>query len=421
MASSVLKKCLCPEKLAEVKKNTIAFSQGALLKWMKKREPSQLKALRAELGKPLDLESSIHYFKLMVKRDAKVKLDSTCLSKHSAAQNIMFHAKAVNALYSPCFDELKNRLMSCLHKHIVFFTEMDNRTFASVAEGLLGLDAQLLNVGEVDFSKFDKSQDLFIKEYERCVYTQLGFDPELLDLWMQGEYSAKATTLDGQLSFNVENQRRSGASNTWIGNSIVTLGILSMYYRVEDLVALFISGDDSLMFSHEKIANHAEEICVETGFETKFLTPSVPYFCSKFFVFCKHKIYFVPDPYKLMVKFGAPRKELEDEDLFENFTSFKDLTKDFHDERVLEMLAHLVELKYNFESPFTLPSLHAIHCLSANFSSFRKLYPKQRGWFISFKLTRGLLNMLKRGKINCQKFFKNSEDNYFFYKDDDHE
>nr|AHA85450.1 ORF2 [Carrot yellow leaf virus] len=420
MATSVLRKCLDAQKLAEVKKETIAFSQSALLKWMSKRDTSQLKSLQAEFGKPLQLDTAIHYFKLMVKRDAKVKLDSTCLTKHPAAQNIMFHAKAVNALFSPCFDEFKNRFMSCLLPHIVFFTEMDNRAFASVARGVLGRCAQELFVGEVDFSKFDKSQDIFIKEFERCVYSQLGFDHELLDLWMQGEYQGKATTLDHQLSFNVECQRRSGAANTWIGNSVVTLGILSMYYDLAKMQGVFISGDDSLIFSSQKLSNHSEAICLETGFEAKFMSPSVPYFCSKFLVFCEHKFFFVPDPYKLIVKLGQVRSEVEDTDLFEIFTSFKDLTKDMHDERVLEYLARLVEEKYNVKSRCVLSALHAVHCLGSNFSSFKKLFPKQKGWLTFSRISKSLLQKISLGVLEQEKYSTAFGENYFLsYMSDD--
>ncbi|AAW32893.1 polymerase, partial [Mint virus 1] len=412
MARNLVERCFGDCDFLSFKNSPICLSSGALLKWLAKRDSSQIKSLQSELNRPLDLETSIHYFKLMVKRDAKVKLDSSCLTKHSAAQNIMFHAKAVNALFSPCFDEFKNRFMSCLKKHIVFFTEMDNRLFARVVNGLVGSDDSDLHVGEVDFSKFDKSQDVFIKEFEREIYSLLGFDSELLQLWMEGEYAAKATSLDGKLSFDVKNQRRSGASNTWIGNSVVTLGVLSMYYRVDELSALFVSGDDSLMYSRSPIRNHAEAICIETGFETKFLSPSVPYFCSKFVVHCGHKTYFVPDPFKLMVKLGAVRNELTDKDLFEVFTSFRDLTKDFDDERVLVKLNYLLESKYGKVSAFALPALRSIHCLASNFSSFVKLFDKSCGWVVVPKINSYFKKLISLGAYH-EKFVTPFGEQYF--------
>ncbi|UQR78688.1 ORF1ab fusion polyprotein [Thesium chinense closterovirus 1] len=405
MCENLITRCFDQDKYSTILgEGTIAFSRAALLKWLLKREPAQIKSLTTELGKPLDLETSIHYFKLMVKRDAKVKLDSSCLSKHSPAQNIMFHAKSVNALFSPMFDEFKNRFLFCLKEKIKFFTELDNRSFARVVSSLVGDDDSCYHFGEVDFSKFDKSQDIFIKEFERSIYAKLGFDSDLLDLWMQGEYNAKATSLDGKLSFSVFNQRRSGASNTWIGNSVVTLGLLSIYYRVDDLAALFVSGDDSLMYSTVPIENHADEICRETGFETKFMCPSVPYFCSKFVVHCGHKTYFVPDPYKLMVKLGCVRTEVSDEKLFEFFTSFKDLTIDFHDERVLEKLSHLISAKYNVESPYCLSALHAIHCLSSNFKNFSGLFPNYSGWEIVDRITKRIADVVKNSDVRVQPF-----------------
>lgn len=382
MAKHVIETCFDKEELAECRRSIISLSQRSLAKFLNKRSAAQVKQIFADTSKPFLLEESINYYSLMVKRDAKVKLDATCLSKHPAAQNIMFHRKAINAMYSPCFDELKNRVLGSLNANIKFFTEMDNSTFADVVSAQLGND-DIYHVGEVDFSKFDKSQDIFVKEYERSLYEFFGFDPELLDIWMQGEYVGKAATLDHKLRFEVDCQRRSGASNTWIGNSLVTLGILAMYYKVGDLAALYVSGDDSLMYSTEPIPNHAEEICFEMGFDTKFMSPSVPYFCSKFVVQAGFKTFFVPDPYKLLVKLGASRSEISAVELFEIFTSFRDLTKDLGDERVIERLVGLVERKYSFSSAYTYPALCSIHCVRANFSSFCKLFRGYKGyWYV---------------------------------------
>lgn len=382
MAKHVLQTCFKEEALHDCRQSIIRLSERSLAKFLNKRSAAQVKQIFSDTSSPFYLEEWVNQFSLMVKRDAKVKLDASCLSKHPAAQNIMFHRKAINAMYSPCFDELKNRILGSLNDNINFFTEMDNSKFADIVSAQLGND-DVYHVGEVDFSKFDKSQDIFVKEYERSLYASFGFDPELLDIWMQGEYIGNATSLDHKLKFSVDCQRRSGASNTWIGNSLVTLGILAMYYRVSDLSALYISGDDSLMYSTEPIPNHAEEICFEMGFDTKFLSPSVPYFCSKFVVQAGFKTFFVPDPYKLLVKLGASRAEVDPKELFEVFTSFRDLTKDFGDERVVERLVDLVERKYSFSSSYTYSALCSIHCVRANFSSFCKLYRGYKGyWYL---------------------------------------
>nr|AAF14300.1 p348 [Beet yellows virus] len=415
MAMVMLERSFDLEKVAKVRSDVIAITEKGVRTWMSKREPSQLRALSSDLQKPLNLEEEITTFKLMVKRDAKVKLDSSCLVKHPPAQNIMFHRKAVNAIFSPCFDEFKNRVITCTNSNIVFFTEMTNSTLASIAKEMLGSE-HVYNVGEIDFSKFDKSQDAFIKSFERTLYSAFGFDEDLLDVWMQGEYTSNATTLDGQLSFSVDNQRKSGASNTWIGNSIVTLGILSMFYYTNRFKALFVSGDDSLIFSESPIRNSADAMCTELGFETKFLTPSVPYFCSKFFVMTGHDVFFVPDPYKLLVKLGASKDEVDDEFLFEVFTSFRDLTKDLVDERVIELLTHLVHSKYGYESGDTYAALCAIHCIRSNFSSFKKLYPKVKGWVVHY----GKLKFVLRKFANCfrEKFDTAFGEAYFLTYDE---
>ncbi|AYA22224.1 polyprotein 1a/1b [Blackcurrant-associated closterovirus 1] len=381
MAENFFNRCCQFERIVELKNDVIALSDKGFQTWFEKRDASQLKGLYKDMETPYDIESEIRRFKLMVKADAKVKLDASSLVKHPPAQNIMFHRKVVNAVYSQCFDEFKNRLIYVLKDNIKLYTEMPLETFGDLVGSMLGFSCDY-EVGEVDFSKFDKSQDKFIKAFERRIYESFGFDAELLDVWMEGEYEGRARTLDGQLSFTVENQRRSGASNTWVGNSLVTLGILSLYYDIEKFDALFVSGDDSLIFSKKPIKNFSETICLETGFETKFMNPSVPYFCSKFLVFTGNRVVFLPDPYKLLVKLGAPLQEVSIDYLMALFESFKDLTSGFDDQIVIDILTELVHFKHNFSSEYTNMAICSIHCLRANFKTFRRLYPEVRGWIV---------------------------------------
>lgn len=393
MAENFINRCCQSDRLQEVSDQNIAVTEVGLLKWLSKRTPDQIKALESDLKRPLDLEAEIRQFKLMVKSDAKVKLDSSSLVKHPPAQNIMFHRKAINAIFSPMFDEFKNRLIYVLNDNIKLYTEMDLETFGKLAGSILGFDNPY-HVGEVDFSKFDKSQDKFIKSFERRVYSYFGFDPEMLDIWMQGEYESYAKTLDGQLAFTIRDQRKSGVANTWCGNSLTTLGILSLYYDIRKFKALFVSGDDSLIFSTKPISDRAETICLETGFETKFMTPSVPYFCSKFLCFTSNKTVFVPDPYKLVVKLGAPLETISVEYLMCLFESFKDLTKCYDDEVVVERLVDLVHSKYNYEDGSTKLGIGVIHCLRANFKSFRRLYPQVRGFMVVAHVSKYLRRVL---------------------------
>ncbi|AXN56975.1 1a/1b [Blackcurrant leafroll-associated virus 1] len=393
MAENFFKRCCHFDRIAELKNDIIALSDTGFRTWFEKREAPQLKALYRDMESPYDIESEITRFKLMVKADAKVKLDASSLVKHPPAQNIMFHRKVINAVYSQCFDEFKNRLIYVLKDNIKLYTEMSLETFGNLVGSMLGYSCDY-EVGEVDFSKFDKSQDKFIKAFERRIYESFGFEAELLDIWMEGEYLGRARTLDGQLGFTVENQRRSGASNTWVGNSLVTLGILSLYYDVERFEALFVSGDDSLIFSRKPLKNHSEMICLETGFETKFMNPSIPYFCSKFLVFTGNRVVFVPDPYKLLVKLGAPLQDVSVSYLMALFESFKDLTGDYDDQVVIDILTELVHFKHNFSSDYTNMAICSIHCLRANFKTFRKLYPEVKGWMIVPTITKYLQNTL---------------------------
>ncbi|QNS29659.1 RNA-dependent RNA polymerase, partial [Fig virus A] len=379
LAACVVERAFDPEACAKAQREVLTLSVNAMAKWLQKRSGEKKMGLIKEFSTPHEMELDINRFKLMVKADAKVKLDASCLSKHPPAQNIMFHDKYINALFSPIFDEFKNRLMSSLADNIVFFTEMSNSDLAEIVRRKIG-DEDVYHVAELDISKFDKSQDGYVKAFEEEMYRMFGFDPELLEMWMRGEKFGHAKTLDGSLRFNVINQRRSGASNTWIGNTLVTLSILCMYYDIRKFPLILVSGDDSLIYSYKPIKNYATNVCNEIGFEMKFMQNAVPYFCSKFLVQTGFRTVYVPDPYKLLVKLGGFQKHLTPKELFEVFVSFRDLTVEFDDQIVLERLALLVQKKYEFESGTTLPALCSIHCVRSNFLSFCKLFPHYFGF-----------------------------------------
>jgi hypothetical protein len=404
MADNLLLTCFDSKKIFEFRNDPISPSYQALDHWLSKRDSKQLSDLARDLEIPFDISDVITSFKYMVKSDAKVKLDSGFLTKIPPAQNIMYHKKLVNAMYSQMFDEMKNRIILSLNKNIVLFTEMTNEALADVVRTNLGCD-DVYHKGEVDFSKFDKSQDAFIKSFERRFYEFWGMDYALLDMFMQGEKTGFASSCNNDLFFTVENQRRSGGSNTWLGNTIVTLGILAMYYDLSKIALVLVSGDDSLMFSRSPLGNCAFEIAEEMGFETKFVESITPYFCSKFFIFTGIWVYFIPDPYKLLVKLGKPVDDCSPQLLFSLFQSFRDLTVHFCDENVCQRAAYLVCAKYDTHCPSAYSAICAIHCIRANLQAFCRLYDREIGWTSLYlkKISDSLFVRLRR---NRQKIVK---------------
>nr|YP_006638806.1 RNA dependent RNA polymerase [Blueberry virus A] len=395
LGSATLTRAFNPDKLADLRGEIATLTTVGVKNFLSKRSETQIKDLLSECDKPLDFLDDITLFKLMVKREAKVKLDSSCMSKHSPAQNIIFHNKVVNLIFSPIFDTIKSRILYCLNPNILFYVDMNEEELAEWVYRRIGGE-DIYYKAELDFSKFDKSQDFYIKAYERFMYQAFGFDPELLDIWMEGEYHCRAMSRDRDLAFTLSAQRRSGGSNTWIGNTLVTLGLLCMYYDLSKANAVLLSGDDSIIFHSREIPDTSEEIITDTGFETKFIRDAPAYFCSKFIVFCGDYVCFSPDPYKLCVRLGKTLNIRSYYELYERYISFRDVTRDYDDGVFIENLAPLVSRRYKCPLSEVYPALCSIHCARANFKKFREIYPRPSG----YTLVRGythLILLLKHG------------------------
>nr|UIW14061.1 MAG: putative 58 kDa protein [Actinidia virus 1]UIW14070.1 MAG: putative 58 kDa protein [Actinidia virus 1] len=398
-------KCVNSEVLQGLNEFPIVTNHLHFQEWLRKRDGSALSKLDKEVGYITTWRDYMCLFKLMVKKEAKVKLDASSLAKHNPAQNIIFHIKFINAVFSSIFAQLSERLRVVLKRNIILYTSMSVDKFADRLYDVLG-GVNVYNTVEMDFSKFDKSQDVYIKACEMEIYRRLGLSEDMLDLWCAAETFCKAKSLDKDISFTLGAQRRSGTANTFLGNSIVTLLLLSQYYDIGDISCLAVAGDDSIMFAaadavfsccdispkfgggtHDiifarakPIPDFSHELMVDLGMETKLFRDLPAYFCSKFIIFCNERVYVIPDPYKLMVKLGKPYNDWDDTALSERFISFKDHTKHLDNEGVVAALTEAVNIRYNLVGYHTYAAISALHCVSANKKRFFELYPFKHGF-----------------------------------------
>nr|WDS60503.1 RNA-dependent RNA polymerase [Grapevine leafroll-associated virus 4] len=360
-------------KAESLLREKVTVNSKDLSDWYSSRTPLGKGGLDRELEVTDILGSDLNHFKLMVKSDVKFKMDSEALDDFSPGQNIVFHSRFICAHFSSIFCELVGRLRSIMAKNVILFNGLSFEEFASMLDACLD-DRPLYHFksDEIDISKYDKSQNTFTKAVELEVYRRLGLDQEILDTWAASEFYGKATTGSRSFSAEVFAQRRTGAANTWIGNTIINMALLAQSTDPRLFNAACFAGDDSLLIYEKKPSINFECYELKFDFDVKYFDSASMYFCGKFLVSDGAKTHVVPDPLKLFVKLGKERPP-SDKELVENWRSFLDVTKSFTNNTVLENLVDQFENKY-CSSNFSYAAFCAINSLRSNPEQFKRLW-----------------------------------------------
>lgn len=365
-------KCIDSRKLAEVVEDEISISKPVISEWLDSRASQGYKSLLKDLEKGGDYQEDLTKFSVMVKSDAKPKLDDSIITKVSTGQNIVYHRRKINALYSNIFIQVLNRLKYVVASNIVLYNGMNTEEFAKEVQSRVGTDIDSYFCGELDISKYDKSQGALFKQVEEKVLRRLGVASDVLDTWYASEYASSVTTAQHDFNVDIGAQRRSGASNTWLGNTIINMCLQSYCTNFDSIPCCCFAGDDSLLLSVEPLEDTYTELSTLFGFDVKFINKTVPYFCSKYVVSDGFNLRFVPDPYKVLVKLARILPAHEDK-CHEIFVSFCDSVKYLNHENIIDKLRYYHSVKYNCRYS-TYSAFASIHCLSANFSQFRRLF-----------------------------------------------
>ncbi|QPZ55127.1 ORF1b, partial [Jasmine virus A-1] len=343
-------------------------------KWLEERDNSKIGRLRRSLSHEL-MASQFERMKLMIKGDMKPKMDLSSYSTYSPPANIIYYKHVVTMFFSPLFLEVFDRLTYCLSEKIVLYSGMDLSTLGEVVSAKLPLPLDCYDTIEIDFSKFDKSQGVVFKLYEEIIYKLFNFPADVYELLKFTEYFCSARSACG-VSLELGAQRRTGSPNTWLSNTLVTLGIILNYYDLDSIDLPLVSGDDSLIFTRKNLGNRVNDINRDFGMEGKFLLNSVPYFCSKFIIEDRGKIRVVPDPIRFFEKLSVPIREedaLNLEFLHDRHVSYKDLLIDFDYDTTCLLVDRLIAYRYNIPEMSSYAALCYIHCFCSNVLAYQRL------------------------------------------------
>lgn len=314
------------------------------------------------------------YYSYIIKSTPKPVLDISGINTYSALQTIAYHDKNINAIFCSIFKTIKERLMMIIHPKFKLFTDMSADDFAErLSEEF---DAEILDSTykmEVDLSKYDKSQGKIFLDAEIEIYRILGVPEHFLILWYNAH---KYTTLNdrvNKLRYFVKYQRKSGDASTYLGNTIVLMIVLACLFDMKDMELGLFSGDDSLLLSKKPFPDRNFECANLFNLESKFFKYKYSYFCSKFLLNINGVFRFIPDPIKILVKFG--RSDLVNYDHVNEYRiSCCDLLKVYNDTNIDEKLNCALQERYKTKFYDNTYLIENILILINNKEFFNKLF-----------------------------------------------
>ncbi|AAR24506.2 RNA-dependent RNA polymerase [Fragaria chiloensis latent virus] len=320
---------------------------------------------------------SMDKYRHMVKSQLKPVEDNSLAFERPLPATITYHDKGKVMSTSPLFLALMNRLLMSLKSKISIPTGKFHQLFS--------LDAQVfdsvLEWKEIDFSKFDKSQQELHHEVQKKIFLRLGLPRDFCDTWFTSHVRSHISDPSG-LRFSVNFQRRTGDAVTYLGNTVVTLAVLSYVYDLSDPNVLMVvaSGDDSLIGSYRPLDRSREHLCSTLfNFEAKF-PHNQPFICSKFLLTMPTKsggrrVVAVPNPLKLLIKLGI--RNLQEDQFDAWYTSWIDLIHYFNDEHLISVVAEMCSYRYlRKPSMFLKPAMCSFNNVFANKTKLMKfLFP----------------------------------------------
>nr|AQX34655.1 2a protein [Tobacco streak virus] len=288
------------------------------------------------------LDKYMHMIKTTLK---PVEEDSLHIERPIPA-TITYHKKGVVMMTSPYFLCAMARLLYVLKSKFVVPTGK----YHQISQMNPELLKHSKEFKEIDFSKFDKSQGRLHHDVQFRLFMALGIPEHFVTTWFNSHERSHIRDRDCGIGFSVDYQRRTGDACTYLGNTLVTLSVLSYVYDLSDPNILFVaaSGDDSLIGSRKPLPREKEDLCVSLfNFETKF-PHNQPFICSKFLLVVEcddgsEEVLAVPNPLKLLQKFGP--KNLQVTVLDDYYQSLCDILWVFNGADVCRRTAELAEYR----------------------------------------------------------------------------
>nr|APG77702.1 hypothetical protein [Hubei virga-like virus 19] len=342
-----------PGVLEALRTEPLTMNANSLMRWIAK----QPETIRNQImNDPEDFwDKDLTMYSFTIKGNAKPDLDSYPGSRYKSSQTIAYQDKLINSFFCPIMADFTDRVTAALHDNIILFSRMSVDDYCTAVDRVCPYARfqSFENFYEIDFSKFDKSQDLIALKFEVMLMRHFGFPDELLNCWIMMHKETTLRDVKHKFRAKVLYQRKSGDAGTWILNTLFQMAVVIHSLGIDRSIlngSVFctFSGDDSLVFveSENYSRDHVSDTCANLfNLEVKLLRFNTPYFCSKFFIPTPEGLLFVPDVLKTVVKLG--RRDLVNVDhASEYFVSFCDNNKVLFNAYNWPLIDHSIKDRY---------------------------------------------------------------------------
>lgn len=360
------------EMLKTFRDNRIVPDRTLIDAWVDRLDESAVARMRDDMSfttGTCDFSS----YSAMIKSDVKPRMEVSAAVEYAPVQTVVYHEKTINAIYSPLFGAVFDRLLQILRPNVLVHTKksaVDIQRFLNTYEDL----HTPLNYIENDFSKYDKSQQDAAFRLVMSVFVQLGLDESLVATWMQGQVHNKVNVSRAGLKFYYMFQQKSGVAPTTLANTTLNMMTVAATYPLKRIQYAMFVGDDSIIAVPDKIetVGSAERMALLYNLGSKVMQKSHGYFCSAFIVKTANGVRFMSDPVKRTEKLGQ-MAQVRGEQLRDQYESLRNLLFNYDDQIYNEALALCVSARYATETNWR-GAIDALHTLTLTFDRFRELY-----------------------------------------------
>ncbi|QOE88790.1 polyprotein [Cucumber endornavirus 1] len=240
-----------------------------------------------------------------LKLESLLKENFTIMTMQQQARIIVWQRKAVCAIYSNLFVEVKRRLKEVLHRKIVYADGLRPDEISARVR----LVKNVAGFFENDLTKQDRQTDKPIIEVELMLYDLLGVHPNVIASWkeMHEVWRFKSNLYWGQ----GEGMRLTGQATTALGNCITNLQVHQKFTKTnfQTLQLGLFLGDDMCMIFSEKpdTSNLRKDIAAEFNMQSKdsWMVNGAT-FCSMVMTRTNFGAELAPDVVRLKFRYEVP-------------------------------------------------------------------------------------------------------------------
>lgn len=319
-----------------------------------------------------------------LKRCAKHEVGPLACEVKNPPQVIVHQEKSNNAIECSIAKAMKSRFMSSLGDNVFVYTDCSPEQYAEILTHKLPYDICSNYVAvELDLAKFDKSQRRLALMLELMVMHLYGYNDDYIRAWNLKHTTSRIKNFHTLVMLLIWFQRRSGDGMTYIGNTIHNMMVLSEAFGPNVLKQSYVlvSGDDSVVYvpKHlycDTMRNTVSRVagCI-FGLEAKVIVnKSFTYFCSRFILFLKDIIWFVPDVFKTAIRLGR-NDIVSEEHMKEVYISLGDNLKVFQCYALVELVAEAIKERYELTEDPLMMCLYTLS-ISRDWEEYKELYYK---------------------------------------------